>query len=90
MKQDKCDGCGAISPDEDGLWQGNHWFEISVQERCKEDKQEYLLCRNCMGITNPTPAPSIGSWLGRLRDALLRHCHNGHMKREAARAAEGE
>lgn len=44
----RCDGCDAESPDENGLHQANHWFEVTIKDcRCKTTKN-LLLCRKCV------------------------------------------
>ena len=53
MEAIKCDGCGKVSPDKDGLHIANHWTEISVnspwRRRNRYAKPEkHTFCRDCI------------------------------------------
>lgn len=52
----KCDGCGILSPDEDGLYIANHWTKIKSSHgiidagagRVSREWHEKELCENCV------------------------------------------
>jgi len=60
---EQCDGCGALSPDDEGLYHGNHWFEVKVKSRSWAfnnrfyHPNEMLFCEKCMGIQERQPHP---------------------------------
>ena len=48
MKIEKCDRCGAESPDKKGLFQGNHWYAIRARMRIDDwNIDKLLLCGKC-------------------------------------------
>ncbi len=49
----KCDSCGKISPDENGLFLANNWVEVTVNRRkfkwlgSERPDHTYLFCEEC-------------------------------------------
>ena len=42
----KCDGCGKLSPDENGLYIANHWLKIQAYRGTMV--REYEFCNECI------------------------------------------
>ncbi len=49
MKIERCDGCGAESPDEDGLHVANHWWDLESVHRndAGGDRRVLVFCQSC-------------------------------------------
>lgn len=62
----KCDGCGQLSPDENGFNIASSWFTVTVDHRSKKSfhPEEFLLCEKCMGVEEPIK--SFQPWVTKL------------------------
>ncbi len=63
----ECDTCGAKSPDENGLYQANHWHEITYQDRIRKHayfktSETWLICGGCFG--------NLTLWLNKEREMV--------------------
>ena len=56
-----CDNCGVQSPDMSGVHTANNWFDVTVNDRFRENvvrpRQQFLYCRDCMGYPNLAQTP---------------------------------
>ncbi len=45
----KCDGCGVMSPDKDGLFIANNWTEVTIKSRgYRASGHDYIYCQECV------------------------------------------
>lgn len=73
-KVEKCDGCGAMSPDENGLYQANNWVEVVVKKRkfkwlhSSVPDGDFLFCQEC--LSGETQANKASTRLGLLIEKI--------------------
>ncbi len=75
-----CDGsCGRESPDKKGLWEGNHWLEVTIRDRrrpstYRDTNEHYLVCKECAKkktideIRNSKPSDKIVETLNKISE----------------------
>jgi hypothetical protein len=68
-KVDKCDLCGKLSPDENGLFISNNWLEVKVYKRKWTyfrhiPDGDYLICPECMSGASDVQANKACTGLG--------------------------
>lgn len=68
---EKCDVCGAQSPDENGLHISNHFTRVELKLRIQSDYTTYHVCDKCM-IECELMKPPM-KLMKRLRHLYLRH-----------------
>lgn len=46
----RCDGCGVVSPDDEGNQIANHWSIVNLKTQINGYSAQYHLCLECMPI----------------------------------------
>lgn len=68
----KCDGCGKLSPDDNGIHHANSWYLVTVDHcsRRRPGPESFMLCEKCFGVEEP--ATPFRPWVVRLVAAVKR------------------